>query len=105
MAAIIPQLNLITYKSLGVVSDPYLEVSQAKARLITRIITRQTMAFPTQPAFVHYGTWDDESRKHPAMKWMYAPHPCTHLKPCNLTITPIGRPTPTPSTVRIGIPN
>lgn len=25
---------------------------------------------PTQPAFVHYGTWDDTTRKHPAMKWM-----------------------------------
>lgn len=29
-----------------------------------------TMSFPTQPAFVHTGTWDDETRKHPAMKWM-----------------------------------
>lgn len=28
------------------------------------------MSFPTKPAFVHVGTWDDETRKHPAMKWM-----------------------------------
>ncbi|KAF3037728.1 hypothetical protein E8E11_005283 [Didymella keratinophila] len=28
------------------------------------------MSFPTKPAFVHYGTWDDETRAHPAMKWM-----------------------------------
>ena len=28
------------------------------------------MSFPTQPAFIHMGTWDDETRKHPAMKWM-----------------------------------
>ncbi|KAK7184177.1 hypothetical protein DPSP01_001189 [Paraphaeosphaeria sporulosa] len=28
------------------------------------------MSFPTTPAFVHAGTWDDETRKHPAMKWM-----------------------------------
>jgi len=28
------------------------------------------MSFPTKPAFVHYGGWDDESRTHPAMKWM-----------------------------------
>jgi hypothetical protein len=25
---------------------------------------------PTTPAFVHHSTWDDTSRKHPAMKWM-----------------------------------
>jgi len=25
---------------------------------------------PTQPAFVHHGTWDNTTRKHPAMKWM-----------------------------------
>jgi hypothetical protein len=24
----------------------------------------------TEPAFVHHGTWDDTTRKHPAMKWM-----------------------------------
>ena len=24
----------------------------------------------TKPAFIHYGTWDDETRQHPAMKWM-----------------------------------
>jgi len=24
---------------------------------------------PTRPAFVHYGTWDDTTRKHPALKW------------------------------------
>jgi hypothetical protein len=29
------------------------------------------MSFPTKPALVHYGTWDDETRAHPAMKWMY----------------------------------
>ncbi|KAF2032774.1 hypothetical protein EK21DRAFT_109519 [Setomelanomma holmii] len=28
------------------------------------------MSFPTKPAFVHYGDWDDETRTHPAMKWM-----------------------------------
>ncbi|OQU95184.1 hypothetical protein CLAIMM_01428 [Cladophialophora immunda] len=28
------------------------------------------MSYPTRPAFVHLGTWDDETRKHPAMKWM-----------------------------------
>jgi hypothetical protein len=28
------------------------------------------MSVPTTPAFVHAGTWDDETRKHPAMKWM-----------------------------------
>lgn len=28
------------------------------------------MSVPTQPAFIHVGTWDDETRKHPAMKWM-----------------------------------
>ncbi len=28
------------------------------------------MSFPTQPAFVLRGDWNDESRKHPAMKWM-----------------------------------
>ncbi|KAF1925030.1 uncharacterized protein M421DRAFT_8291 [Didymella exigua CBS 183.55] len=28
------------------------------------------MSFSTKPAFVHYGTWDDETRSHPAMKWM-----------------------------------
>lgn len=28
------------------------------------------MSFPTQPAFIHVGTWDDKTRKHPAMKWM-----------------------------------
>ena len=30
------------------------------------------MSFPTQPAFVHYGSWDDTTRKHPAMKFMEA---------------------------------
>lgn len=28
------------------------------------------MSFPTKSAFIHVGTWDDETRKHPAMKWM-----------------------------------
>jgi len=28
------------------------------------------MSYPTKPCFVHYGGWDDETRKHPAMKWM-----------------------------------
>jgi len=28
------------------------------------------MSFPTQPVFVHTGDWDEESRKHPAVKWM-----------------------------------
>jgi hypothetical protein len=28
------------------------------------------MSVPTRPAFIHVGTWDDETRKHPAMKWM-----------------------------------
>jgi hypothetical protein len=27
-------------------------------------------SFPTTPAFVYRGTWDDTTRKHPAMKWM-----------------------------------
>lgn len=30
------------------------------------------MSFPTQPAFVHYGDWDDNTRSHPAMKFMEA---------------------------------
>jgi hypothetical protein len=29
-----------------------------------------TMSFPTQNAFIHIGDWDDETRKHPATKWM-----------------------------------
>lgn len=41
------------------------------------------MSFATKPAFVHYGSWDDETRKHPAMKWMYAlpfpVRPSSHL--------------------------
>ena len=41
------------------------------------------MSFPTQPAYVHYGTWDDRSRQHECMKWMYAllslPFPQFHL--------------------------
>jgi hypothetical protein len=28
------------------------------------------MSVPTTPAFIHIGTWDDETRKHPGMKWM-----------------------------------
>ena len=28
------------------------------------------MSFKTQPAFVAHNGWDDETRKHPAMKWM-----------------------------------
>ncbi|CAO2655021.1 Nn.00g117540.m01.CDS01 [Neocucurbitaria sp. VM-36] len=28
------------------------------------------MSFPTQPAYVHYGTWDEKSRQHECMKWM-----------------------------------
>ncbi|GAB7333509.1 hypothetical protein MBLNU13_g05094t3 [Cladosporium sp. NU13] len=28
------------------------------------------MSFPTQQAFIHSGDWDEETRKHPAMKWM-----------------------------------
>ena len=28
------------------------------------------MSFPTQPAFVHNGSWDDTTRTHPAMEWM-----------------------------------
>jgi hypothetical protein len=33
------------------------------------------MSYPTQPAFIHTGTWDDETRKHECMKWMqvYSP--------------------------------
>ncbi|KAF3009475.1 hypothetical protein E8E13_002758 [Curvularia kusanoi] len=27
------------------------------------------MSFETRPAFVHYGTYDDHTRTHPAMKW------------------------------------
>lgn len=32
------------------------------------------MSFSTQPAFIHTGSWDDTTRGHPCMKWMY----CTH---------------------------
>ena len=28
------------------------------------------MSYPTTGAFVHTGTWDETTRKHPAMKWM-----------------------------------
>ena len=28
------------------------------------------MSVSTRPAFIHWGTWDDETRRHPAMKWM-----------------------------------
>lgn len=28
------------------------------------------MSYPTKSAFVHYGSWDDETRTHPAMKFM-----------------------------------
>ncbi|EXJ85124.1 hypothetical protein A1O3_05799 [Capronia epimyces CBS 606.96] len=28
------------------------------------------MSIPTRPAYFHIGTWDDETRRHPAMKWM-----------------------------------
>lgn len=28
------------------------------------------MSYPTQQAFIHVGPWDDETRSHPAMKWM-----------------------------------
>ncbi|MCJ1460821.1 hypothetical protein MMC28_011203 [Mycoblastus sanguinarius] len=28
------------------------------------------MSVPTVPAYIHTGSWDDETRKHPAMKWM-----------------------------------
>ena len=28
------------------------------------------MSFPTQQAFIHNGDWNEETRKHPAMKWM-----------------------------------
>ncbi|KAK4961937.1 hypothetical protein LTR10_002430 [Elasticomyces elasticus] len=28
------------------------------------------MSFPTQEAFIYAGTWDETTRKHPAMKWM-----------------------------------
>ncbi|EME83855.1 uncharacterized protein MYCFIDRAFT_84160 [Pseudocercospora fijiensis CIRAD86] len=28
------------------------------------------MSYPTKPAFVHYGDWDDETRQHEAMKFM-----------------------------------
>lgn len=24
---------------------------------------------PTQPALVHYGSWDEETRKNPALRW------------------------------------
>jgi hypothetical protein len=27
-------------------------------------------SFTTTPAFIHYGTWDDITRAHPAMKWL-----------------------------------
>ncbi|KAK5685444.1 hypothetical protein LTS10_003522 [Elasticomyces elasticus] len=28
------------------------------------------MSFPTKEAFIYAGTWDETTRKHPAMKWM-----------------------------------
>lgn len=28
------------------------------------------MSYATKPAFIHAGSWNDETRKHPAMKWM-----------------------------------
>jgi len=28
------------------------------------------MSYPTKPVFVHKGSWDDETRQHPLMKWM-----------------------------------
>jgi len=28
------------------------------------------MAYPTTPAFVHFGDWDEETRKHPSQAWM-----------------------------------
>jgi hypothetical protein len=28
------------------------------------------MSYPTQQVFIHKGSWDDESRLHPVMKWM-----------------------------------
>lgn len=28
------------------------------------------MSFQTQQAFIHNGDWNEETRKHPAMKWM-----------------------------------
>ncbi|KAH7392327.1 hypothetical protein DE146DRAFT_790847 [Phaeosphaeria sp. MPI-PUGE-AT-0046c] len=28
------------------------------------------MSYPTKPAFIHVGTWDDRTRAHPVMKWM-----------------------------------
>ncbi|WPH03253.1 Hypothetical protein R9X50_00613000 [Acrodontium crateriforme] len=28
------------------------------------------MSFPTQEVFIHYGSYDDELRSHPVMKWM-----------------------------------
>lgn len=27
------------------------------------------MSFPTQQVYIHTGSWDDETRQHPAMKW------------------------------------
>ena len=28
------------------------------------------MSYPTQPAYIHTGDWDTETRSHPAMKFM-----------------------------------
>lgn len=28
------------------------------------------MSYPTQPVFIHQGTWDNETRAHPAMAFM-----------------------------------
>jgi len=28
------------------------------------------MSVPTVPTFIHTGTWDDQTRAHPAMAWM-----------------------------------
>src|SRR5271156_5966320 len=37
---------------------------------IQRDLTPIMSSVTTTPAFVHHGTWDDTTRKHPAMKWM-----------------------------------
>ena len=45
-------------------------VKTPSAKIPNKTTITPTMSFPTQNAFVHTGDWDDETRKHPAMKWM-----------------------------------
>jgi hypothetical protein len=46
------------------------EPVQAKPQAKQRELEQPKMSFPTQQVFIHKGDWDDETRKHPATKWM-----------------------------------